>query len=81
MTCGSPAVVYNNTAVPELITEDTGVVVNKTGDIDGVIIAVEQILGRGKQSYTEACRKRAEEYFDNRKCFEKYIRLYDELLA
>lgn len=81
MACGTPAVVYNNTAVPELITEDTGVVVNKTGDIDGVIIAVEQILDRGKQSYTEACRKRAEEHFDNRKCFEKYIRLYDELLA
>ena len=81
MACGTPAVVYNNTAVPELITEDTGIVVNKTGDIDGVIIAVEQILDRGKQSYTEACRKRAEEHFDNRKCFEKYIRLYDELLA
>lgn len=81
MACGTPAVVYNNTAVPELITEDTGVVVNKIGDIDGVIIAVEQILDRGKQSYTEACRKRAEEHFDNRKCFEKYIRLYDELLA
>ena len=81
MACGTPAVVYNNTAVPELITEDTGVVVNKTGDVDGVIIVVEQVLDRGKQSYTEACRKRAEEHFDNRKCFEKYIRLYDELLA
>lgn len=81
MACGTPAVVYNNTAVPELITADTGLVVDNTGDIDGVIKAIEQILDHGKQSYAEACRKRAEEHFDNRKCFEKYISLYDELLA
>lgn len=81
MACGTPAIVYNNTAVPELITSDTGVVVNKTGDIDGVIKAIEQILDRGKQSYSEACRKRAENHFDNKKCYEKYVDLYDELLA
>lgn len=80
MACGTPAVVYNNTAIPELITSDTGVVVNNTGDIDGVVKAIETILGRGKQNYTEACRKRAVEYFDNRKCFNEYMKLYDRLL-
>lgn len=27
------------------------------------------------------CRKRAEEHFDKDKCFEKYIKLYEELLS
>lgn len=81
MACGTPAVVYNNTAVPELITAETGLIVDNTGDIDGVIQAVEAIIGQGKQRYSYACRKRAEEYFDNRKCFEKYIQLYNDLLS
>ena len=81
MACGTPAVVYNNTAVPELITSNTGLVVDKTGDIDGVIKAIETIVEQGKQSYSEACRKRAEEHFDKKKCCEKYIDLYDEILV
>lgn len=28
----------------------------------------------------EDCRKRAEEYFDKDKCFEKYIELYERLI-
>ena len=81
MACGTPAVGYNNTAVPELITSETGLVVDKTGDIAGVIKAIDTILEQGKQVYSKACRKRAEDYFDNRKCFEKYIDLYDEILT
>ena len=26
------------------------------------------------------CRKRAEEFFDKDKCFEKYVELYEELV-
>ena len=50
MACGTPAVVYNNTAVPELITAETGLIVDNTGDIDGVIQAVQEIIDQGKQS-------------------------------
>lgn len=81
MSCGTPAIVYNNTAAPELITDDTGIVVNRTGDVDGVVKAIETVLARGKQSYTDACRRRAVEHFDNRKCSAKYLDLYNELLA
>lgn len=81
LACGTPVVVYNNTASPELITDDTGIVVNVTGDVDGVIKAIETILERGKQSYSEACRNRAEEHFDKNKCFEKYIELYNTILS
>ena len=79
-SCGTPAVVYNTTAVPELITPQTGIIVDKVGDIDGVINAIKEIESRGKQYYSDACRKYAEEHFDKDKCFAKYIDLYNELL-
>lgn len=81
MACGTPAVVYNNTAVPELITEETGCIVERTGDIDGVIAAIQEIQLNGKAHYSSACRRRAEEFFDKNKCFHKYIELYSEILT
>lgn len=80
MACGTPAIVYNNSATPELITLETGVIVDKTGDVNGVIDAIKVIKSRGKIYYSSACRKRAEEYFDKNKCFDKYINLYNEKL-
>lgn len=78
MACGTPAITYSSTALPELITSDTGVVVEQ-GDIDGVVAAIKEIEHNGKEHYSEACRKRAEEHFDKDKCFEQYIELYNEL--
>lgn len=81
MACGTPAVVYGVTAMPELITPDTGIVVERVGDIEGVINAINKIKSCGKAHFTEACRRHAEEHFDKNMCFEKYLELYDELLT
>ena len=81
MACGTPAIVYNVTAVPELITPETGLIVDKVGDINGLVKAIEQIRSNGKQYYSAACRKHAEENFDKDKCFAKYIELYNEILT
>lgn len=81
MACGTPAIVYNVTAVPELITPETGLIVDKVGDINGLVKSIEQICSNGKQYYSIACRKRAVENFDKRMCFDKYIELYDEILT
>lgn len=79
MACGTPGVVYDNTAQPTLITEDTGFIV-KTGDVAAVYSAIQQIKKKGKGFYSKACRKHAEDCFDKDKCFEKYVELYEELL-
>lgn len=79
MACGTPGVVYDNTAHPELISEDTGLVV-KTGDVTAFKEAIIQVCSNEKSTYTEACRKRAEERFDKEKCFTKYLDLYKEVL-
>lgn len=76
--CGTPGIVYNRTASPELITPETGVVV-EAGNIEGVAQAILEILKKGKSYYSEACRKRAEMCYDKNKCFEKYVALYEQL--
>jgi glycosyltransferase involved in cell wall biosynthesis len=79
MACGTPVVAYDNTAQGDLLTEDTGVKV-KTGDVDGVYKAIQEVKIKGKEFYSHACRTRAEEHFDKDKCFKKYIELYETLL-
>ena len=78
--CGRPGIVYGATASPELVTNETGIVV-EPGDVVGVARAVGGILEKGKSYYTDACRRRAVEYFDKDKCFEEYLQLYERLLA
>ena len=77
--CGTPSIVYNKTASPELVTPETGFVVD-AGDIDGIVKCMEEIRAKGKSYYSESCRKRAVEKFDKNKNFQQYIDLYEELL-
>lgn len=79
MACGTPAIVYNTTALPELITQQTGIVVEQLGNISTLAEAVVEICERGKGHYSEACRRHAVDNFDKNKCFDRYLQLYSEL--
>lgn len=78
MACGTPAIVYDNTAQPELITPETGMVV-KTGDIDVLVSAIRRLKEHPLSA--DDCRKRAEACFDKDRCFGEYVELYRELLG
>lgn len=78
--CGTPAVVYDNTAPPALITPETGFVV-PNGNYKYAYTAIQQIKINGKQHYSEACISLTREKYDKDKCFEKYVELYEELLS
>lgn len=75
--CGTPSIVYNATASPELITPETGVVV-EPGDIEGVSIAVQSLMEKEKP--VQECRERAVNYYNNIDRFNEYISLYERLL-
>jgi len=78
--CGTPAIVYNCTSSPELITPDIGLVV-KGGNIAEIKKAVEEISRNGKQYYSKACRQRAELMYRKEDRFGDYIKLYEELIS
>lgn len=78
--CGTPAIVYDNTALPALITPETGRVV-KTGDIDQLCETVSEFKNsKFKQLHSTDCRHLAEAKYDKNKCFDRYVQLYEELL-
>lgn len=77
--CGTPGIVYNCTASPELITKETGFVVER-GDFAALTVAIETIKANGKEYYAENCRKRALQFYDSNKQYLKYIELYNTLI-
>ena len=79
LACGTPAIVYNATASPELVDINTGIVVEKQ-NIKGLLLAIEEIKNNGKSYYTQACRSRAIDLFNKETRFNDYFDLYSEKL-
>lgn len=79
MACGTPAIVYDNTAIPETVDENTGIVV-KTGNIDELKNAIDIVRKNGRSHYSTACKERAKKLYDKNERFQEYIDLYNEIL-
>ncbi|SFD73589.1 glycosyltransferase [Flavobacterium phragmitis] len=79
LACGVPTVVYNATACPELITKETGYIIEK-GNIVELNKVIEEAKKLGKSYFTNECRKRAVSLFDKNERFMEYYNLYNEIL-
>ena len=91
LACGTPVITYRTGGSPEAICDTacekvekagaeyypTGMVVEQ-GDVEGMIHCVRELKSRPISA--AVCRQRAEVLFDKEKCFEKYIKLYENLL-
>lgn len=77
--CGTPAIVYNCTSTPELITPETGFVA-EVGNIEDVKTKVEALKNIGKEHYTKQCREIALAKYDRNVCFNEYLKLYNLML-
>ena len=80
LSCGTPVIVYNNTASPELVGENCGCVVEEHLGIDGIIHAVNIIKNKSKANYADSCLSYAKIHFSKEVNSEKYIQLYKSLL-
>lgn len=77
--CGTPGIVYNCTASPELIDNSTGTVVEQ-GNISELINAINKIQSIGKIFYTKKCRERALAHYKKDDRYQEYFKLYESLL-
>ena len=78
MACGTPAIVYDNTAQPELISDDTGYVV-ENGNIKQCYKKIQEIKKRKSEYYIESCRERAISCW-SKENLQEYINLYESVL-
>ena len=79
LACGTPAIVYNSTALPELVSDGCGYVVN-CGDINKVYDSILEIRQNGKQAYEKACIDKVNNNFSKELCVEEYVKLYEKLM-
>lgn len=78
MACGTPVIVLNATANPELVNDDVGRVA-ETSDHGEIMRHIEELCGIGKEQMRDACVKRAETLYSIKAMTEKYLQLYDEI--
>lgn len=76
LACGTPAIVYNATACPEIVDSETGIVVEKN-NIDGLIEAISEIKKNGKKFYSHNCRNRVLKKFNQEDRLQEYFDLYE----
>lgn len=74
LACNTPVIVYNRTAIPEVVPKGCGIVL-EPGDIMAVKCAVEKLVSKKEYNYCEKIVK-----FDKRKQYAKYIELYNKVV-
>ena len=77
LACQTPVITFRTGGSVEAIDDQTGIVVTK-GDTDGLLQGIETIKTWEPTITTQACRHRAETFFDKDKNFQKYIEFYKE---
>ncbi len=80
MACGTPAIVYNSTALPELVANGCGYVV-PAGDISQIHTAIIEIMKNGKEAFNSACLKNVTKNFSKEENINEYIELYENLCS
>ena len=78
MACGTPAIVMNSTACPEVVDSDTGFVVEPL-EINAAQDAIEMIKTRGKEIYSPKCKERIQQLFSLELMQRRYYELYKKL--
>jgi len=79
LACGTPLIVNNATANPELPGPCGYAVENN--NVQQVVDAVKSIRSKGKDYYKQHCVERANELFEKDKNIEQYIGLFQELIG
>ena len=78
LACGTPVVTYNSDGSPEILTGDTGIVVER-GDYEALAAAVTKAL---EQPFAPAtCVNRAKTDFNKQERYRDYIELYKEICS
>lgn len=79
LSCGTPAIVLNSTACPEIVDETCGIVV-KDNQPQTIFKAIKQIQNNGKRFYSESAVTRVSELFNAKTNMDELLKLYQQLM-
>ena len=75
IACGTPSIVYDQTAVPEIVEPSSGCVV-KAGDVDEMINKIDYVLTLPKKQIPASITK-----FEKNRQYEKYYEIYQNMIG
>lgn len=78
MACGTPVIVFNSTACPELVDAMTGIVCDC--NLESLLSAVTIIKEKGKDTYSKACIEKVRNNFTNEIMVQQYMGIYRDCL-
>lgn len=78
MSCGTPVIVYRNTASPELVGNGCGAVVDSVNDI---LSAVNMVTRQNREKTRESCIQWAKIAFNKDDKVRDYVRFYERLIG
>lgn len=82
LACGTPVVVYDNTACPEFTTEYTGIVIKKgTNSVDAVKAMLENNDKYGREFVKNKCCEFVETNFNMEENINRYIELFNQICS
>ncbi len=79
LACGTPVVTVDSTANKELVDKDCGEVIESLEPMK-VYDAVLKIKKKGKENYSDSCKRFAKSHFSKEMCIMKYIEIYRDLI-
>ena len=80
LACGTPAIVYNSTALPELVDENTGVVLETSASVYEIERKIKDIYSRNLHELKQACTQRAETLFSLSDNCAEFMSFYGNLI-
>lgn len=79
ISCGTPLIVLNSTANPEIVPIGGGILIDTT-DTREILSAINIIFSKEKSHYREKCLEHAYNNFNKEKNIEKYLNIYEQIL-
>lgn len=80
MACGTPVVVLNSTANPELVDDSVGRIA-ASPSVEDVLKALNEVRLIGKRNMTASCIERANTLYSIKIMTERYLNLYRKVLG
>lgn len=83
MACGTPAIVYDSTACPEIVDNDRGRII-PVGDFEELLVAINSLKDlsqEAKERMSVTCVEYVKKNLDKNNKYQEYINLYNTLLG
>ena len=78
MACGTPVIVSSKTACPEIVDQNTGIVVSMDS-VTELVDAIKTICANGKNKYRDDCVSRVRKYYSVDEMTRQYYDLYQKI--